>query len=61
MLERLFEGVEWRTIVVGIFPNEMSAATLATKIALRNIEQQALKHYLTMNTLKAVENRTHII
>jgi len=52
---------EWQTIVVGIFPNEMSAATLATKIALRNIEQQALKHYLTMNTLKAVENRTHII
>jgi putative transposase len=54
MLERLFEEVKRRTRVVGVFPNETSAATLATEIALRSSEQWALKRYLTMDALKAV-------
>jgi putative transposase len=55
MLERLFEEVKRRTRVVGVFPNETSAATLATEIALRSSEQWALKRYLTMDALEAVE------
>ena len=55
MLERLFEEVKRRTRVVGVFPNEMSAATLATEIALRSSEQWALKRYLTMDALKTME------
>jgi hypothetical protein len=31
--------------VVGVFPNEMSAATLTTEIALRSSEQWAVKRY----------------
>jgi len=42
MLERLFEEVKRRR-VVGVFPNEVSASTLATEIALRSTEQWALK------------------
>jgi putative transposase len=56
MLERLFEEVKRRTRVVGVFPNETSAATLATEIALRSSEQWALKRYLTMDTPEAAEN-----
>lgn len=55
MLERLFEEVKRRTKVVGVFPNETSASTLATEIALRSSEQWALKRYLTMDALEAVE------
>ncbi len=55
MLERLFEEVKRRTKVVGVFPNEASASTLATEIALRSSEQWALKRYLTMDALEAVE------
>jgi Transposase, Mutator family len=47
MLERLFKEVKRRTRVVGVFPNERSASTLATEIALRSSEQWALKRYLT--------------
>jgi transposase-like protein len=54
MLERLFREVKRRTRVVGVFPNETSAATLATEIALRSSEQWALKRYLTMDALKEV-------
>ena len=54
MLERLFEEVKRRTRVVGVFPNETSAATLTTEIALRSSEQWALKRYLTMAALEAV-------
>jgi transposase-like protein len=53
MPERLFEEIKRRTRVVGVFPNETSAATLATEIALRSSEQWALKRYLTMDVLKA--------
>jgi transposase-like protein len=55
MLERLFKEVKRRTRVVGVFPNETSASILATEIALRSSEQWALKRYLTMGTLEAVE------
>jgi putative transposase len=53
-LERLFKEVKRRTRVVGVFPNEMSASTLATEIALRSSEEWALKRSLTMGTLEAV-------
>jgi putative transposase len=39
MLERLFKEVKRRTRVVGVFPNELSASTLATEIPLRSSEQ----------------------
>jgi putative transposase len=55
MLERLFKEVKRRTRVVGVFPNEVSASTLATEIALRSSEQWALKRYLTMDALEAME------
>jgi putative transposase len=54
MLERLFREVKRRTRVVGVFPNEASASTLATEIALRSSEQWALKRYLTMDALEAI-------
>ena len=57
MLERLFKEVKRRmTKVVGVFPNETSAATtLVTEIALRSSEERALKRYLTMDPLEVVE------
>jgi putative transposase len=55
MLERLFKEVKRRTRVVGVFPNETSASTLATEIALRSSEEWALRRYLTMDTLEAAE------
>ncbi len=52
----VFEEVKRRTrVVVRVFPNEVSASTLATKIALRCSEQWALKRYLAMGALEAVE------
>ena len=55
MLERLFREVKRRTRVVGVFPSETSATTLATAIVLRSSEEWALKRYLTMDALKAME------
>jgi transposase-like protein len=55
MLERLFKEVKRRTRVVGVFPNETSASTLATEITLRSSEEWALRRYLTMDALEAVE------
>ncbi len=56
MLERLFREVKRRTRVVGVFPNETSAATLATEITLRSSEEWSLKRYLAMDALeKAVK------
>jgi hypothetical protein len=54
MLERLFKEVKRRTRVVGVFPDETSAATIsATEIALlRSSEQWALRRYLTMDILE---------
>jgi putative transposase len=55
VLERLFKEVKRRTRVVGVFPNESSASTLATEIMLRSSEEWALKRYLTMDALETVE------
>ncbi len=55
MLERLFKEVKRRTRVVGVFPNETSASTLATEIALRSSEEWALRRYLTMDALETAE------
>jgi putative transposase len=55
LLERLFKEVKRRTRVVGVFPNETSASTLATEIALRSSEEWALRRYLTMDALEALE------
>jgi putative transposase len=55
MLERLFKEVKRRTRVVGVFPNERSASTLATEIVLRSSEEWALRRYLTMNALQEGE------
>ena len=55
MLERLFKEVKRRTKVVGVFPNETSASTLATEIALRSSEEWALRRYLTMDALGTAE------
>lgn len=55
MLERLFKEVKRRTRVVGVFPNETSASTLATEIALKSSEEWTLKRYLTMDALEEAE------
>jgi putative transposase len=56
MLERLFKEVKRRTRMVGIFPSETSASTLATKIAtLRSSEEWGLRRYLPMDALEALE------
>jgi putative transposase len=55
MLERLFKEVKRRTRVVGVFPDETSASPLATEIALRSSEEWALRCYLAVDALEAVE------
>ncbi len=55
MLERLFKEVKRRTRVAGVFPDETSASTLATEIALRSSEEWALRRYLVVDALEAVE------
>jgi putative transposase len=55
VLERLFKEVKRRTRVVGVFPDETSASTLATEIVLRSSEEWALRRYLTMDALEAAE------
>jgi putative transposase len=56
MLERLFKEIKRRTRVIGVFPNETSASTLATEIALRSSEEWALRRYLTIDVLEEAEN-----
>ena len=55
VLERLFKEVKRRTKVVGVFPNETSASTLATEIVLRSSEEWPLKRYLTMDALETAQ------
>ena len=55
ILERLFKEVKRRTRVVGVFPSETSASTLATEIALRSSEEWVLRRYLTMDALQEAE------
>jgi hypothetical protein len=55
-LIRIAVEVKTRTRLVGVFPNETSAQTLATKIVLSSSEEEwALKCYLMMDVLKTVE------
>ena len=53
-LERLFGEVKRRTRVVGIFPSETSATNLCTAVVLRVTEEWALKRYLDMEPLNAM-------
>lgn len=53
-LERLFGEVKRRTRVVGVFPSEKSAANLCTAVVLRATEEWALKRYLDMEPLTAM-------
>ena len=53
-LERAFREVERRTRVVGVFPSEQSAETLATAVLLRVSEDWAERRYLDMAPLHAL-------
>ena len=53
-LERLFKEVKRRTRVVGAFPNQQSAANLATVVMLRVSEDWAMRKYLNMRPLEAL-------
>lgn len=53
-LERLFKEVKRRTRVVGAFPNQQSAANLATVVMLRVSEDWAMRKYLNMEPLEAL-------
>jgi transposase-like protein len=53
-LERVFREVKRRTRVVGVFPNEESAETLATAVLLRVSEDWAERRYLDMAPLHAL-------
>ena len=53
-LERTFREVKRRTRVVGVFPNEQSAATLATAVLLRVSEDWSERRYLDMAPLHAL-------
>ena len=53
-LERVFREVKRRTRVVGVFPNEQSAETLATAVLLRVSEDWAERRYLDMDPLHAL-------
>lgn len=53
-LERAFREVKRRTRVVGVFPNEQSAETLATAVLLRVSENWAERRYMDMAPLDAL-------
>ena len=57
-LERLFGEVKRRTRVIGVFPSEKSAANLCTAVVLRATEEWALKRYLDMEPLEAMNRQT---
>jgi putative transposase len=62
MLERLFKEVKRRTRVVGVFPNETSASTLATEIALRSTVRSGHSDAtLRWTPSKEQRNQTHNI
>ncbi len=43
-----------RTRVVGVFPGETSAANVCSAVLLRATEERALKRYLDMSALEAM-------
>jgi transposase-like protein len=54
MLERLFREVKRRTRVVGVFPSEGSAVNLVTAVLVRATEDWALRRYMDMAPLEAM-------
>lgn len=54
MLERLFREVKRRTRVVGVFPNEGSALNLVVAVLVRATEDWALRRYMDMGPLLAM-------
>ena len=59
-LERLFKEVKRRTRVVGVFPGEKSAVSLATTLMLRASEDWALRKYMDMEPLKAMNSNPQL-
>lgn len=57
VLERLFAEVKRRTRVVGVFPTEASALNLSTVVMLRVSEDWALRRYLNMDPLEALNHK----
>jgi putative transposase len=55
-LERLFREVKRRTRVVGVFPGEKSAVSLSATVILRTTEDWALRKYMDMGPLKAMNS-----
>jgi putative transposase len=55
-LERLFRELKRRTRVVGVFPGEKSAVSLSTTVMLRATEDWALRKYMDMEPLKAMNS-----
>ena len=55
-LERLFREVKRRTRVVGVFPNETSAVSLATTVMLCVTEPWSLRRYMDMTPLEAMNS-----
>jgi transposase-like protein len=53
-VERVFREVKRRTRVVGVFPSEQSAETLATAVLLRVSEDWSERKYLDMAPLHAL-------
>lgn len=53
-VERVFAEVKRRTRVVGVFPSDQSAETLATAVLLRVSEDWAERRYLDMAPLNAL-------
>ena len=59
-LERLFREVKRRTRVVGVFPGEKSAVSLSTMVMLRATEDWALRRYMDMEPLQALNSNPQL-
>jgi transposase-like protein len=59
-LERVFRELKRRTRVVGVFPGETSVVNLATAVMLRASEEWALRRYMDMEPLKAMNSNPQL-
>jgi transposase-like protein len=59
-LERLFREVKRRGRVVGVFPGEKSAESLSATVMLRATEDWALRKYMDMEPLKAMNSNPQL-
>jgi putative transposase len=59
-LERLFREVKRRARVVGVFPGEKSAVSLSATVTLRATEEWALRKYMDMEPLKAMNSNPQL-